>query len=147
MRSLVHKAYEQIRSTGRVGLFRSYHPDYRDGEQRRDFVYVKDVASMTLQLAATRDAAGLYNIGSGIAHTWIELTSALFAALGLPVQIDFIDMPESMRGRYQYFTQADISRARAAGCTDAMTPLADAIADYVRGYLIADRRLGDDTAG
>ncbi|MES2524217.1 MAG: ADP-glyceromanno-heptose 6-epimerase [Gemmatimonadota bacterium] len=145
MRSLVHKAYEQIRDTGRVGLFKSYHPDYRDGEQRRDFVYVKDVAAMTLHLASQPAASGLYNIGSGIAHTWLDLTGALFAALGKAPSIDFIEMPEVMRGRYQYFTQADITRARTAGFAAEMTPLSDAIADYVTGYLVTDRRLGDET--
>ncbi|HYW32426.1 MAG TPA: ADP-glyceromanno-heptose 6-epimerase [Gemmatimonas sp.] len=145
MRSLVQKAYEQIRDTGRVGLFKSYHPAYHDGEQRRDFVYVKDVVAMTLHLATQPSAGGMYNIGSGIAHTWLDLAGALFAAMGREPSIDFIDMPEAMRDRYQYFTQADISRARATGFAAPMTPLSAAIADYVTVYLQPDKRLGDES--
>lgn len=144
MRSLVQKAYEAVRDTGRVQLFRSHRPDYKDGEQRRDFVYVKDVVNMTLHLASTTHAAGLYNIGSGEAHTWLSLTSALFAAMGREPAIEFIDMPEKMRDRYQYFTQADVARLRATGYHASPTSLSDAIADYVQGYLAADRRLGDE---
>jgi ADP-L-glycero-D-manno-heptose 6-epimerase len=143
MRSLVHKAYEQVRDTGTVQLFRSHRPDYKDGEQRRDFVYVKDVVHMTLHLAASTDAAGLYNIGSGEAHTWLSLMGALFAAMGREPNITFVDMPLSMRDRYQYFTQAEIARVRSAGYAAVPTPLAEAIADYVQGYLARDARLGD----
>ncbi len=144
MRSLVNKAYEQIRDTGRVRLFKSYRPEYRDGEQRRDFVYVKDVVEMTLHLARERGAAGLYNIGSGVAHTWLDLARALFAAMGLEPQIEFIEMPESMRARYQYYTCADIARLRAAGYDAPVTPLDASVADYVKGYLEPDHRLGDE---
>ena len=144
MRSLVHKAYEQIRETGRVRLFRSYRPEYRDGEQRRDFVYVKDVVEMTLHLARVPGAAGLYNVGSGEAHTWIELANALFAAMGREPAIELIEMPEAMRSRYQYYTCADISRLRATGYGAAGTPLDAAVADYVKGYLDHDLRLGDE---
>ncbi len=143
MRSLVHKAYGQIEDTGRVQLFRSHRPDFRDGEQRRDFLYVKDAIAMTLHLAMTPEAGGLYNIGSGAAHTWLELTGALYTALGREPQIDFIDMPESIRAKYQYHTQADIAKLRATGYTAAVTPLADAVRDYVQRYLVGDRRLGD----
>ncbi|MCA2989088.1 MAG: ADP-glyceromanno-heptose 6-epimerase [Gemmatimonas sp.] len=143
MRSLVHKAYGQIEATGRVQLFRSHRPDFRDGEQRRDFLYVKDAVAMTLHLAMTPSAGGLYNIGSGEAHTWLQLTGALFEALGRAPQIDFIDMPESIRAKYQYHTQARIDKLRAAGYRAPVTPLADAVRDYVQGYLVGDRRLGD----
>jgi ADP-L-glycero-D-manno-heptose 6-epimerase len=91
----------------------------------------------------TPQAGGLYNIGSGEAHTWLELTGALFAAMGHAPQIDFIDMPESIRAKYQYHTQADIAKLRATGYTAPVTPLADAVRDYVQGYLVGDRRLGD----
>lgn len=143
MRSLVHKAYEQIRDTGRVRLFKSYRPEYGDGEQRRDFVYVKDVVEMTLHVAAAPAATGLYNVGSGEAHSWLELAGALFAAMGREPEIEFIEMPEAMRGRYQYYTCADISRLRATGYAAPTTPLTAAVADYVRGYLDPDSRLGD----
>lgn len=147
MRSLVNKAYEQIRDTGRVRLFRSYRPEYRDGEQRRDFVYVKDVVEMTLHLARAPGAAGLYNIGSGEAHTWLELARALFAAMGREPEIEFIEMPEAMRARYQYYTCADISRLRATGYEAPVTPLDAAVADYVKAYLEPDHRLGDEGLG
>jgi ADP-L-glycero-D-manno-heptose 6-epimerase len=104
---------------------------------------VKDAVAMTLHLAMAPAAGGLFNIGSGGAHTWLELTGALFAALGTPPRIDFIDMPESIRAKYQYHTQADITRLRAAGYEAPVTPLADAVRDYVQGYLVGDRRLGD----
>lgn len=144
MRSLVQKAYEQIRDTGRVRLFKSYRPEYGDGEQRRDFVYVKDVVEMTLHLASTPSAAGLYNVGSGEAHSWLELAGALFAAMGREPEIEFIEMPEAMRGRYQYYTRADISRLRATGYESPTTPLDAAVADYVTRYLDPDHRLGDE---
>lgn len=144
MRSLVHKAFQQIQATGRVSLFKSHHPDYRDGEQKRDFLYVKDAIEMTLHLADTgRDAGGLYNLGSGEANTWLTLARALFAALGREPAIDFIDMPEALRGKYQYFTQADISKLRATGYNRPMTRLEDAVRDYVQGFLVANKRLGE----
>lgn len=147
MRSLVHKAFGQIEDTGAVRLFRSHRPEYRDGEQQRDFLYVKDAVAMTLHLAMTEGAGGLYNVGSGQAHSWLELTGALFAAMGKPPQIEFIDMPESIRAKYQYHTQADIAKLRAAGYHAPVTPLADAVRDYVQGYLMGDRRLGDHGSG
>jgi ADP-L-glycero-D-manno-heptose 6-epimerase len=143
MRSLVHKAYGQIEETGVVRLFRSHRPDYRDGEQQRDFLYVKDAVAMTLHLAMTPSAGGLYNIGSGKANTWLSLTSALFGALERAPNIEFIDMPESIRAKYQYHTQADIAKLRAAEYIAPVTSLHDAVRDYVKGYLQGDRRLGD----
>jgi ADP-L-glycero-D-manno-heptose 6-epimerase len=143
MRSLVHKAYGQIEETGVVKLFRSHRPDYRDGEQQRDFLYVKDAVAMTLHLAMTPSAGGLYNIGSGEANTWLALTNALFAATVWMPRVEFIDMPESIRDKYQYHTQADISRLRSTGYAAPVTPLADAVLDYVTNYLTGDRRLGD----
>jgi ADP-L-glycero-D-manno-heptose 6-epimerase len=143
MRSLVHKAYHQIKAGGAVQLFKSYQPEYRDGEQRRDFLYVKDAVEMTLHFAETAaGAGGLYNLGSGEAHTWLELVGAIFAALGQPPRIEFIDMPVELRARYQYFTRADIAKLRASGYTKPVTPLAAAVADYVRNHLVPDRRLG-----
>jgi len=144
MRSLVQKAYEQVLATGRVQLFRSHHPDYADGEQRRDFVYVKDVVDMTLHLAAHPTASGLFNIGSGASYTWMALATALFAAMHRAPTIEFIDMPESLRDRYQYFTQADVSRLRATGYATPATPLPDAVLDYIQRYLVPDHHLGDE---
>jgi ADP-L-glycero-D-manno-heptose 6-epimerase len=144
MRSLVNKAYQQIMGSGKVGLFKSYHPDYRDGEQKRDFLYVKDAVEMTLHFAEKGiHSHGLYNLGSGDANTWLTLTNAIFAALDREPKIEFIDMPAALRGKYQYFTQADIGKLRGSGYDRAMTPLADAVRDYVRNYLMPDKRLGD----
>lgn len=143
MRSLVNKAFGQIQGTGRIRLFRSYHPEYADGEQRRDFLYVKDAVAMTLHLAEHREAGGLFNLGSGEANTWIALATAIFRALGREPEIEFIEMPEELRPRYQYYTRADISRLRSTGYAAPVTPLAEAVADYVVHYLVPGRHLGD----
>lgn len=143
MRSVVNKACEQIQETGRVGLFRSYRPDFADGEQRRDFLYVKEAAEITVKLA-TSPAAGLYNLGSGRTHTWNELATAVFDALERPPQIDYIDMPEGLRDRYQYHTQAELSRLAELDLDYRRFTLREGIFDYVRGYLLTDRRLGDE---
>jgi len=143
MRSLVHKATTQARQEGVIRLFKSYRPDFRDGEQQRDFLYVKDAVAMTLHLAATPSASGLFNLGSGEANTWLDLARAVFDALGREPRIEFIEMPDALRGKYQYFTRADITKLRVAGYTAALTPLAAAVRDYVAGYLVPDCRLGD----
>jgi len=124
MMSLVPRAYRQIHDTGRLQLFRSHHPDYADGGQLRDFLYVKDAVAATLHLARTPAANGLFNVGSGVATRWRDLGAAIFEALGKPVHIDYTDMPEHLRGKYQYKTCADISRLRAAGFQRPMTPIA-----------------------
>ncbi|MCX6956670.1 MAG: ADP-glyceromanno-heptose 6-epimerase [Verrucomicrobia bacterium] len=144
MRSLVNKAYQQILATGRVSLFKSHKPEFKDGEQMRDFLYVKDAIEMTLHFAeSATTAGGLYNLGSGEANTWLTLTRAIFAALGREPAIDFIDMPEVLRGKYQYFTQADIAKLRATGFTRKITPLAEAVRDYVQGYMVPGKKLGE----
>jgi len=143
MRSVVHKAYGQINATGKVSLFKSHRPDYNDGEQQRDFLYVKDAVQMTMHLAETEDAGGLYNLGSGNAHTWLDLVTPIFEALGKEPQIDFIDMPEQLREKYQYYTCATIKKLRSSGYSSEVTPLADSVKDYVGNYLVGDRRLGD----
>lgn len=140
MRSIVCKAYEQIRAGGGVKLFKSYRPEFRDGEQRRDFIYVKDAVEMTLAIAQS-DAGGLVNIGSGQAQTWLDLVRPIFKALGLPEKIEFIEMPELLRPKYQYLTQARIDRLRACGYDAPITPLADAVNDYVSNYLVPARVL------
>ena len=143
MRSVVHKACGEIRQTGKVSLFRSHHPDFRDGEQQRDFLYVKDAVAMTLHLANSTAAAGIYNIGSGHAATWIELVTPIFTALNLPVNIAFVDMPEILRGKYQYHTCANIRRLLDSGWSGSRQSLTEAVGDYVSNYLVPDRRLGD----
>ena len=141
MRSLVHKSFAQVQKESLIRLFKSYRPDYRDGEQKRDFLYVKDCVAMTLHLAATPSAGGLYNIGSGAARSWVDLANAVFRALDKKPVIEFIEMPETIRDKYQYFTQANLPRLRGAGYTASITSLEDAVADYVRNYLVPDRRL------
>lgn len=138
MRSLVSKAYAQVVDTGVIRLFRSYREDYRDGEQQRDFIYVEDAAAMTLHLAATEQAVGLFNVGAGRAETWLDLAHAVFAAMKREPAIEFIDMPEAMRAQYQYVTLADIARLRASGYKDPVTPLVSAVQRYVTGYLARD---------
>ena len=144
MRSLVNKAYQQILDTGKVRLFKSYKPEYKDGEQMRDFLYVKDAIEMTIHFAETATGAGgLYNLGSGEANTWVTLSRAIFAALGRAPQIEFIEMPEVLRGKYQYYTKADIAKLRATGYTKPLTPLPEAVRDYVQGYMMPGKKLGD----
>lgn len=143
MKSLVHKAYHQVLETGSIRLFKSYRPEYAHGEQKRDFVYVKDAVAMTLHLAETDRAGGLYNIGTGRAGTWNELARAVFAALEKPERIEYVEMPDTLRGKYQYYTQAEVKRLAAAGWSKSAMSLADSVKDYVRGYLVPDARLGD----
>ena len=143
MRSLVNKAYSQIVETGVIRLFKSYRPDYKDGEQKRDFLYVKDAVAMTLHLGLLPAATGLFNIGSGGAHTWIELATAVFAALGREPRIEFVEMPEAIRDKYQYFTEADIGKLRSTGYHPAVTLLTEAVTDYVQNYMAPGKHLGD----
>jgi ADP-L-glycero-D-manno-heptose 6-epimerase len=143
MRSLVNKAYQQILETGKVRLFKSYKPEFKDGEQMRDFLYVKDAIEMTIHFAETTSVGGLYNLGSGEANTWVTLSRAIFTALGRDPNIEFIEMPEVLRGKYQYFTKADISKLRATGYAKPLTPLPEAVRDYVQGYMVPGKKLGD----
>jgi ADP-L-glycero-D-manno-heptose 6-epimerase len=144
MRSLVNKAYQQILETGKVRLFKSYKPEYKDGAQMRDFLYVKDAIEMTIHFADTATGAGgLYNLGSGEANTWLTLSRAIFAALGREPQIEFIEMPEVLRGKYQYYTKANIAKIRGTGYTKPLTPLPEAVRDYVQGYMVPGKKLGD----
>ena len=135
MRSMVHKAYGQIVSTGRVRLFKSHRPGYGDGEQLRDFVYVKDAVDVTLFFEDYSQVSGLFNCGTGRARSWNDLMNALFAAMGRAPEIEYIDMPESLRDQYQYFTQADGAKLRSAGYDRPFTPLEEAVRDYVTTYL------------
>ncbi len=144
MRSLVNKSFQQIQETGKVRLFKSYKPEYKDGEQMRDFLYVKDAIEMTIHFAETAtNAGGLYNLGSGEANTWVTLSRAIFAALGREPNIEFIEMPEVLRGKYQYYTKADIAKLRSTGYTKPLTPLTEAVRDYVQGYMVPGKKLGD----
>lgn len=132
MRSVVSKAAEQITAGGEVGLFKSLRPEYRDGEQLRDFVYVRDAVEVTLFFFDHPRLAGLYNCGTGKARTWNDLAHAVFAALGKPPRIRYIDLPETLREKYQYFTEADIRKLRDAGYDREFTTLEDGVRDYFR---------------
>ncbi|MCR4342174.1 MAG: ADP-glyceromanno-heptose 6-epimerase [Gemmatimonadaceae bacterium] len=142
MRSLVHKAYGQVVETGRIRLFHSHRDEYGHGEQQRDFLYVKDAVDMTLHIAAGGHN-GLYNIGSGRAATWNSLANAVFSALGKDPKIEYFDMPEELREKYQYFTQADISRLRKTEYAREVTSLDEAVRDYVQSYLVLGKQLGE----
>ena len=135
MRSFVIKAFEQINATGKVRLFKSYKSEYKDGEQVRDFLYVKDAVGMSLFFLDNARLSGLFNIGAGKARTWNDLVKAVFAAMNKKPNIEYIEMPESIRNQYQYFTEADIMKLKQAGYKKEITPLEDAIKDYVHNYL------------
>jgi ADP-L-glycero-D-manno-heptose 6-epimerase len=145
MRSVVRKSFTQVQETGVIRLFKSYRPEYKHGEQRRDFLYVKDAVAMTLHLAANPGAHGIFNIGSGQTHTWNQVAGAVFAALEKTPRIEYIEMPVTIRDQYQYFTQADIRKLRAAGYSQTVTPLTEAVRDYVVNYLVPGIPLGAGT--
>lgn len=142
MRSFVMRAFEQITEQGKVKLFKSDHPDYGDGDQVRDFLYVKDCVDMTLFFMENENVSGIFNIGTGQTRTWNDLAKATFAALNIPENIEYIDMPENLKGKYQYFTQADITKLRNAGYKKETTTLEVAIKDYVQNYLQKNEYLG-----
>ncbi len=135
MRSLVNKAYAQVLRDGEITLFKSYRPEFKDGEQRRDFIHVDDAVAVTLFFLDRPAVSGLYNCGTGVARTWNDLAQALFAAVGIPPRIRFIDMPESIRDRYQYHTQADMTKLRAAGYSAPFLQIEDGVRRYVHEYL------------
>lgn len=135
MRSMVNKAYGQIRQSGECGLFKSYRPDYRDGEQDRDFIYVSDAVAATLFFYDRPEICGLYNCGTGIARTWLDLARALFAAMNRPAKIRFIEMPEEIREKYQYHTQADMTKLRRAGYAAPFLSIEEGVRRYVEDYL------------
>ncbi|MCG6144888.1 ADP-glyceromanno-heptose 6-epimerase [Leptospira bandrabouensis] len=130
MRSLVLKGYEQIRDTGKLKLFKSYKPEYKDGEQKRDFLYVKDASKISIYLLSERKY-GLYNVGRGIAETWNDLANALFTSMNQPVNIEYVDMPESLKGKYQYYTCAEMEKINQTGYPFGYTNLRDAVGEYV----------------
>ncbi len=135
MRSLVCKAYHQIREHGLVRLFRSYKPEYNDGEQLRDFVYIKDCNEVLWWFMNNAGANGLFNLGTGKARSWNDLASAIFAGLELPVNIEYCDMPPAIRNSYQYHTEATTAKLRGAGCTHEFRSLEESVKDYVQNYL------------
>ena len=143
MRSVVLRAFEQITADGKLRLFKSYKKEYADGESMRDFLYVKDAVDMVLHLFGCSKACGLYNIGSGKAETWNSLGKAVFDALGKEVNIEYIDMPEHLKDRYQYYTKAEMGKFQQTNYTGKIMSLQEAIHDYVVNYLLPGKYLGD----
>lgn len=135
MASVIYHAYHQIKNNGSVCLFRSHREDYKDGEQARDFVYVKDTVEMCRWLMSAQPENGLYNIGTGAARTFNDLVKAIFTSLDMLVNIEYIDTPEDIRDKYQYFTEADMEKIRSAGYTEHITTLEEGVKDYVTNYL------------
>ncbi|MGD9486948.1 MAG: ADP-glyceromanno-heptose 6-epimerase [Calditrichaceae bacterium] len=136
MSSVVFKAFNQINDTGAVKLFKSHRPDFKDGEQLRDFVYITDVVNVIWYLLSKPKVNGLFNVGSGNARSFKDLVTATFKAMNLETNIKYIDMPENIRDRYQYYTQAEISKLRKAGYDQKMHTLEEGITDYVQNYLM-----------
>lgn len=135
MASVIFHAFNQIQEKGNVQLFRSHHPDYKDGEQMRDFVYVKDVVQMCFWLMENKPKSGLYNVGSGKARTFKDLVNAIFKALDLPSNINFVDTPIDIRDKYQYFTEADMSKIINAGYPNSFHTLEKGVEEYVNEFL------------
>ena len=142
MRSVVNKAFEQIRDTGKVKLFKSLNPKYKDGEQLRDFIYIKDAVDMTLYFLDKPNLGGLYNVGTGKSRTWNDLVTAIFNSLNKKNNIEYIDLPEHLKEKYQYFTEANINKIKKAGFTSPISSLEDGVADYVKNYLLGNQFLG-----
>ena len=132
MRSVVSKAYDEIGATGRLSLFKSYRDEYADGQQQRDFIYVRDAVDVILFLLDNPTVTGLFNCGSGTARTWVDLAAAVFAAMGLPPAIDYVDMPDALRERYQYRTEAPMNKLRNAGYDRAFHTLEEGVSEYVK---------------
>jgi ADP-L-glycero-D-manno-heptose 6-epimerase len=135
MRSVAIRAYYQAKKTGVIKLFKSYKPGYEDGEQRRDFIYVKDAVRISLHFLEKPEANGIFNAGTGEPRSFNDLAGAVFSALNKDREIEYIEMPEGLAKRYQYFTAADLSKLSQAGFDCKFTPLEDAVRDYVRNHL------------
>ncbi|MFN2267353.1 MAG: ADP-glyceromanno-heptose 6-epimerase [Desulfonatronovibrio sp.] len=138
MQSVVRKAYFQIRETGKVKLFKSYHPDYGHGEQKRDFVYLKDCLKVMEWFLEKREINGIFNLGKGEARSWNDLTKSVFSAMSLKPQIEYIEMPQELRGKYQYYTRAPMDKLKKAGCPVKFHSLEDGVQDYVQNYLMQE---------
>lgn len=135
MASVIWHAYNQIKKTGGMKLFRSHNPDYRDGEQMRDFIYVNDVVDVCYWLMHHRKDSGIYNLGTGEARTFVDLTKAVFRAMDKDENISFIDTPEDIRDKYQYFTEADMNKLRGIGYTRQLHTLEEGVNDYIKNFL------------
>jgi ADP-L-glycero-D-manno-heptose 6-epimerase len=139
MASVIFHSFNQIQQNGLVKLFRSHKEGFKDGEQLRDFVYVKDVVQVIAWLMEQQPASAIYNLGTGKARSFHDLVAATFHALGLETKIEFIDMPEDIRDKYQYFTEADMQKLHDAGYNQPFASLEDGVGDYVKNYLVGHR--------
>ncbi|HAO45480.1 MAG TPA: ADP-L-glycero-D-mannoheptose-6-epimerase, partial [Chitinophagaceae bacterium] len=135
MASVIFHSFNQIKQKGKVKLFRSHKEGYEDGEQLRDFVYVKDVIAVCYWLMENQPASAIYNLGTGKARSFNDLVQSTFAGLDMPASIEYIDIPEDIRDKYQYFTEANMDKLRKAGYTAAFYSLEEGVDDYVRNYL------------
>ncbi len=144
MMSVIAKKYPDVAAGKPMGLFKSYNKEYGDGEQKRDFVYVKDAVRATLFFLENEQFGGVYNVGTGVARSWLDVARAMFAACGIAENIEFIDMPDELRSQYQYFTQADCKKLEGTGFdTSQNHSLEHAITEYVQDYLAPHRHLGE----
>lgn len=139
--SVAMKAYHQILKDGSLKLFKSDRAEYKDGEQKRDFIYVKDICSWILELMEKTPASDIYNMGTGQARSWVDLAHAVFAALDRPPKIEFIDMPKELKGQYQYFTEARMDKWTSRGLSKPKFSLEDGVRDYVRNFLMKETDL------
>ena len=138
MKSVVAQIWPRAKTGETITLFKSHNPDYADGGQLRDFIYVKDVEGVVEWLLSRSEVSGVFNLGTGQARAFKDLAEAAFKAAGQAPKIVYVDTPEAIRDQYQYFTEADMSRLRASGYDRAFTSLEDGVADYVSGYLSKD---------
>lgn len=141
MASVVFHAFHQISKTGKMKLFRSHNPDFEDGKQLRDFVYVKDVVDVLVYFMENRKKSGLYNLGTSQARTFLDLAKAVFIALGKEPVIEFIDTPEDIRDKYQYFTEANMQKVRDYGYLSPFHSLEDGVKEYVQDFLVQGKHL------
>jgi ADP-L-glycero-D-manno-heptose 6-epimerase len=132
MRSVIAKSYERVLKEGKIALFKSYKKEYADGEQKRDFIYVKDAVDVVMYFLKHPKVNGIYNVGTGQARSWNDLAKALFVAAGKPLNIEYVDMPPNLKDKYQYITQADMAKLRQAGYTKPFTSLEEAVKDYAK---------------
>ncbi len=136
MASVIYHAYNQIKKTNAMKLFRSHNPDFKDGEQQRDFIYVKDLLEVLMFLMHHRKDSGIYNLGTGEARTFLDLVKSTFKAMGVEEDISFIDTPIDIRDKYQYFTEANMAKLIGIGYDKPFTSLEDGVTDYVKNYLM-----------
>ena len=140
MASVVYHGYNQIVKDGEIRLFKSYREGYKDGEQKRDFIYVKDAVNVILFFLKNEDKSGIFNVGTGKARTFLDLATSTFKALNLTPNIKFIEMPENLRDKYQYFTEANMSSLKNIGHEEEFYELEEGVKDYVQGYLVKNSK-------